>query len=112
MLGPKLTPSFVDCAKETAKCGFNGARGHMFGGWLEMSTIANLLQSLSERVVVDRTGLEGRFDVDLEYSPDQTAADKPSIFAAVQAQLGLKLDAETGPVKVVVIEHIERPTED
>ena len=111
-LGPKLTPSSLDCTKETTKCGFNGARGHMTGGWLQMSTIANLLQSLSERFVVDKTGLDGRFDVDLEYSPDQTATDKPSIFAAVQEQLGLKLEADNGPVNVVVIDHIERPTED
>ena len=111
-LGPQLTRSSLDCTKETTKCGFNGARGHMFGGWLQMSSIANILQSLSERVVVDRTGLDGRFDVELEYSPDQTATDKPSIFAAVQEQLGLKLEADTGPVRVVVIDHIERPTED
>jgi uncharacterized protein (TIGR03435 family) len=71
-----------------------------------------VLQSLSERVVVYKTGLDGRFDVDLEYSPDQTATDKPSIFAAVQEQLGLKLESDTGPVDVVVIDHIERPTED
>jgi uncharacterized protein (TIGR03435 family) len=111
-LGPKLTRSTLDCTKETTKCGFNGARGHMMGGSLQMLTIANVLQSLSERVVVDKTGLDGRFDVDLEYSPDQTATDKPSIFAAVQEQLGLKLESDTGPVDVVVIDHIERPTED
>jgi uncharacterized protein (TIGR03435 family) len=62
--------------------------------------------------VVDRTGLEGRFDVELEWSPDQAATDKPSIFAAVQEQLGLKLESDRGPVDVVVIDHIERPTED
>ena len=112
LLGPKLTRSTLDCTKETTKCGFNGARGHMMGGSLQMLTIANVLQSLTERVVVDRTGLDGRFDVDLEYSPDQTATDKPSIFAAVQEQLGLKLEADTGPVNVVVIDHIERPSED
>jgi uncharacterized protein (TIGR03435 family) len=111
-LGQKLTPSTLDCAKQMAKCGFNGARGHMSGGWLQMSAITNLLQSLTERVVVDRTGLDGRFDVDLEWSPDQTATDKPSIFAAVQEQLGLKLESDTGPVNVVVLDHIERPTED
>jgi len=113
-LGPKLTRSSLDCTKEkeSTKCGFNGTRGHMIGGALQMLTLANVLQSLSERVVVDKTGLEGLFDVDLEYSPDQTATDKPSIFAAVQEQLGLKLEADNGPVDVVVIDHIERPTED
>ena len=62
-------------------------------------------------VFVDRTQLDGRFDIDLEWSPDQTATDKPSIFTAVQEQLGLKLESSRGPVDVIVIDHIERPSE-
>jgi uncharacterized protein (TIGR03435 family) len=50
--------------------------------------------------------------MDLEWSPDQSAADKPSIFAAVQEQLGLKLESAREPVDVVVIDHVERPAED
>jgi uncharacterized protein (TIGR03435 family) len=69
------------------------------------------LSNTVERVVVDRTGLKGSFDVDLEWSSDPTS-DKPSIFTAVQEQLGLKLEFERNPVDVVIIDHVERPTEE
>ena len=114
-LGPRMTRSAIDCTKpqqDMSKCGFNGAPGRVIAGWIEISTLVNLLANTTEHIVVDRTGLEGRFDVELEWSPDQTATDKPSIFAAVQEQLGLKLEADRAPVSVVVIDHIERPTED
>ena len=58
-----------------------------------------------------RTGLKGSFDVDLEWASDP-GSDKPSIFTAVQEQLGLKLEFERNPVDVLVIDHVERPTED
>jgi uncharacterized protein (TIGR03435 family) len=95
-----------------SKCGYKGAPGHVIAGWIEIGGLVNLLANTTEHIVVDRTGLQGRFDLDLEWSPDQTATDKPSIFAAVQEQLGLKLEADRGPVSVVVIDHVERPTED
>ena len=59
----------------------------------------------------DRTGLTGLFDVNLEWA-EEAGSDKPSIFSAVQEQLGLKLESTTAPVDVVVIDHVERPTED
>ena len=52
------------------------------------------------------------FDIELDWSPEQTATDQPSLFSAIQEQLGLKLESERGPVAVVVIDHIERPSED
>jgi len=62
---------------------------------------------------VDRTGLKGGFAIDLEWSPEQKAAsDKPSIFTAVQEQLGLKLESTKAPVDVIVIDHVEKPTPD
>jgi len=114
-LGPKITKSSLDCLKQSqdmAKCGFNGVPGHLVAGWIEISQLVNLIATTTEHIVVDRTGLEGRFDLELEWSPDQTATDKPSIFAAVQEQLGLKLESDRGPVTVVVVDHVERPTED
>jgi uncharacterized protein (TIGR03435 family) len=79
------------------------------------------------RPIVDRTGLTGRFDIDLTYLPEleningRPASDSPflpaqvtgapSVFTAVQEQLGLKLEAARGPVEVMVIDRIERPTE-
>ena len=114
-LGPKIAKSSLDCLKpsqDMAKCGYNGVPGHVVAGWVEMSQLVNLIANTTEHIVVDRTGLEGRFDLELEWSPDQTATDKPSIFAAVQEQLGLKLESDRGPVTVVVVDHVERPTED
>jgi uncharacterized protein (TIGR03435 family) len=73
------------------------------------------------RPVVDRTGLTGRYDFDLQFSPDESlfggvlkAPDvptKPDLFAAVQQQLGLKLEATRGPVDTLVIDRVERPSE-
>jgi uncharacterized protein (TIGR03435 family) len=111
-LGPKMIRSSLDCTKTPARCGYSGLSGRLTGGWVTTAMLSNLLAGAVERVVVDRTGLDGRFDVELEWSPDQTATDKPSIFSAVQEQLGLKLESDRGPVDVVVIDHVERPTED
>ena len=74
--------------------------------------LTQLLATASGRIVVDRTGLKGPFNIDLEWSQDQTASDKPSIFTAVQEQLGLKLEATRAPVDVLVIDSVERPTPD
>jgi uncharacterized protein (TIGR03435 family) len=69
-------------------------------------------------VVVNRTGLTGGFDVDLYWSPARTAVggavppevDGPSLFTAVQEQLGLKLEPRTERQDVYVVDSIERPT--
>ena len=78
------------------------------------------------RTVIDKTGLTGRYDITLEWSQDeapavQTASDSPlpaateapgpSIFTALQEQLGLKLDSQKGPVEVIVIDRAEKPSE-
>jgi uncharacterized protein (TIGR03435 family) len=98
------------------------------------STIANLCTQLGmamDHEVIDRTGLAGRFDIHLEYTPaelqptfvagrtvqqqDQIATDDtnagPSISTALQQQLGLKLETGKGPVQVIVVDQIERPTD-
>jgi uncharacterized protein (TIGR03435 family) len=68
------------------------------------------------RNVVDRTGLAGSFDLTLLFQPIQTASTPsdltgpPSIFTALQEQLGLKLESTTGPVDVLVIDHVEEPS--
>jgi uncharacterized protein (TIGR03435 family) len=64
--------------------------------------------------VIDRTGLDRAqlFDIQLAYSPDDSPSDTaPSLFAALQEQLGLKLETGKGPVDVVVIDRVERPSE-
>jgi len=80
-----------------------------------MSTLAGRLVPLVNRFVEDRTGLFGVFDFDLVWTPDETAATDlsgPSIFTALQEQLGLKLESTKGPVEVLVIDSVERPTEE
>lgn len=91
------------------------------GTFVGSATIERLadasLASEVQRKVVDRTGLTGVFDIDLHWLPDgpaaATSSSEPavSIFTALQERLGLKLEATTGPVDVLVIDHIERPTE-
>jgi len=95
---------------------------------LQSSTMAQLADALSKMVgrnVIDRTGIPGSFDIKLEWTPDpseggvrgpdgpkeDTAAvadTGPSIFTAIQEQLGLKLEGQKGPVEVVVIDHVEK----
>lgn len=124
-LGPQLHPSRLDCSVDFTKCSVRAGAGQFSSGSTPLVSLVNFLASaVVQRVVVDRTGLDGRFDISLEWTPDRTplplngdtpappASDKPSIFAALQEQLGLKLEAERGPVDVVVIDHVERPTED
>jgi uncharacterized protein (TIGR03435 family) len=93
-----------------------------------MAALVSTLSMRLNRVVLDRTGLSGNFDIDLTWTPDQNQMPQgapppgapdlppidpngPSIFTAVQEQLGLKLESTKGPVEVLVIDHVERPTE-
>ena len=80
--------------------------------------LGDFVQSLATdlgTVVSDRTGLEGKFEIALRWNPDpsrpNTDNSLPSLFTAVEEQLGLKLDARREPVEVLVIDRIERPTE-
>jgi uncharacterized protein (TIGR03435 family) len=65
-----------------------------------------------DRVVVDRTGLSGVFDIELHWTPLQ-AADTAGVtlFAAIQEQLGLRLEPTTAKVDLLVVDHVERPTQ-
>jgi uncharacterized protein (TIGR03435 family) len=71
-----------------------------------------LLGKRLDRAVIDKTGLSGVYDVKLDWSPDlSTDTGFASIFTALQEQLGLKLEAGKGPVEIIAIDNIERPTE-
>lgn len=112
---------------ERPRCGMIGGFGQLRAGSMTMADLARTLSPQVQRVVVDKTGLTDRFDFDLSYTPDQLpqgpappgapplpAVDPsgPSIFTALQEQLGLKLDAQRGLVDVVVVDRVERPTPD
>jgi uncharacterized protein (TIGR03435 family) len=61
---------------------------------------------------LDRTGVTGNWDFRVEYAVEGTAAEAgPSVFTAVQSQLGLRLEAQKGPVETLVIDHAEKPSE-
>jgi uncharacterized protein (TIGR03435 family) len=124
-LGPRLRltecpqPPRAPCANVS-----NGA-GRLTLRAAPFSQIVQFLSPSVNRVVVDRTNLTGSFDLDLEWTPDQLPQappgssavspvdpDRPSIFTAVREQLGLRLEASRASVDVLVIDRVERPTED
>jgi len=82
-----------------------------------MEMLAGALAGQLGRPVIDRTGLAGAFDFKLEWTPDAAQADAapvdagPSLFTALQEQLGLKLESTKAPAEVIVIDHVERPSE-
>jgi uncharacterized protein (TIGR03435 family) len=77
-----------------------------------MDNVAMALSEQAGRPVIDKTGLSDAVDFVLEWSPEEGAdTTRPSIFTAVQEQLGLKLEPRRMPVEVLVIDHVERPTE-
>jgi uncharacterized protein (TIGR03435 family) len=113
--GPKLQHIEPDAPNEPG-VRFNG---HHLGilaepvappGW-SMSRLAGYLADLLEdrRPVIDKTNLPGLYSFNLEYSKD--GADRPLIPVALQQQLGLKLEPAKAPTDVLVIDHIDRPTE-
>jgi uncharacterized protein (TIGR03435 family) len=87
-----------------------------------MATLARSITAAAGRVVIDGTGLAGDYEFTLRYSParpigapDDTstpATDSPTIFTALREQLGLKLEPEQGPLEILTIDRIERPTPD
>ena len=137
-LGPGMRRSDVDCGPviaaararaeagerpappvpgQSPTCGSIGAPASFMAGAAELANLAGMLASGLDRPVIDRTGLTGRFDIDFKSAPmragpNAPASDLPSVFTAVQEQLGLKLEPSTAPIPVLVIDRIEMPTED
>jgi uncharacterized protein (TIGR03435 family) len=137
-LGPRLRRTDADCSAATKgpptppragqgpPCGVKTPPGRLFANTATMATIASLLSPHLDRAVVDRTALEGRFDVELEaaeikappdYKPGPSdlglpPAAGPSIFVAVRQQLGLRLEPQVAPVPIVVIDYAEKPAPD
>jgi bla regulator protein blaR1 len=118
--GPKLEPSGTDVS---AKRGFpwlvlsrNSRR--ITPAKTTMKEFAEWLSGVLKAPVTDETGLEGSYKFSLEYEipdarPEQSpgAIESPSIFTAVQEQLGLKLEPRKGTMEILVIDHIERPSQ-
>jgi uncharacterized protein (TIGR03435 family) len=106
--------------------------GQLAGHGIPVASLVDLLSQRLGRIVVDKTGLKGVYDFTLQWTPDQSPAampvgqengkpetdnapppesSGPSLFTAIQEQLGLKLESTKGPVEVLVIDHVERPSE-
>jgi len=108
-------------ATHSPQKGINAGQGTMRGEAASMMQLAYKLSRLLQRPVVNNTGLEGNYDFKLEWTPDlgPSAPDGqpvdtsggPSIFSALQEQLGLRLEATKGPVEVLVIDHVDKPSE-
>jgi len=140
--GPNLKPTTQDCAAAAAAaqrgappppgsnvpfCGIQGGPGRIKFGGLPVSAFGQAFSGQAGRMVVDRTGLNGSWDFELNFAvegrggqiggpagQDAPAPDPnaPSFFTAIQEQLGLKLESTKGPVEVLVIDSIEHPVED
>jgi uncharacterized protein (TIGR03435 family) len=110
-LGPSLRTS-----KNGDQPYFLGSTGQITGRSVTMQQFSRLLGPAVRRRVIDRTDLLGTYDIDLRWaptlSPTAQLSDVPDVFTAVREQLGVRLDASTGPVDVVVIDRIERPMPD
>jgi uncharacterized protein (TIGR03435 family) len=98
------------------------AHGHIASKYMSMKVLATLLSRFEREIVVDQTGLTGPFEVKLDWTPDDGIAPAgnaandvpsgPSIYTALQEQLGLKLESRKGPLDVLVIDHAEKvPTD-
>jgi bla regulator protein blaR1 len=121
--GPKFSES---TAFDIAKTGRRVVNGDLTAKGLPISSLAEWLSGVVGRKVVDKTGLEGKYDFALKYdnrsralrvadaNPGSAAApldsSGPSIFAALQDQLGLKLESQKGPVDTLIIESAEKPS--
>jgi len=130
-VGPQLELTLRDCAAVAAAdraglpaptltppkngappCGMRAAGGEVLGGGISMDLLARNLGVRAGRIVIDRTGLQGLFDLKLSYSRDPNPdSDSPSLFTALQEQLGLKLEPGRSPLTTLIVERIERPTE-
>jgi uncharacterized protein (TIGR03435 family) len=89
------------------------AEGEITGQAVGLTEILRWLSRQIGRTVVDKTGLTGVYDFTLKWSPEdsENSTDAgPSIFEAVQQQLGLKLESGKGPVEVVVVDRAEKPS--
>jgi uncharacterized protein (TIGR03435 family) len=114
--GPKFKPSAPD-ASGRGEVGVNGRNQTLTTPLESMNSLADdIANAFSvDRPVVDRTGLTGTYDIQLEATPEfrinrDSGSEDVSIFTAVQEQLGLKLEPAKAPVQVLIIDHIESPT--
>jgi uncharacterized protein (TIGR03435 family) len=82
----------------------------VIGQKLTAAALARFLSGQIGRMIVDQSGLTGKYDFTLKWAPDMGDTTGPSLFTALQDQLGLKLDSSKGPVEVVVVDSAQKPS--
>ena len=127
-LGPRLRRSAAKCEADIRGpsvvlepldgvdlplCGITTGDATVRAGGIPLALLTRTLASAAGRIIVDNTGLIGRFDLVLAFSrsPSDALSDDPSLFAAVQEQLGLELEPQTVPLEVLIVDSAEKPTE-
>jgi uncharacterized protein (TIGR03435 family) len=116
--GSKLKPAEqIDCSQAPGKCGFRASPTEIIGTFVTMDSLATRLSRSLGQMVINKTDLKGNFDLHLQWTPEQNvplggagASASPEIFAAIQTQLGLRLESTKAPVETLVIDRVERPS--
>jgi uncharacterized protein (TIGR03435 family) len=120
--GLKLAePKEASCQAEPASTATPCGRLSWSNRWLggrraSMEALVFVLSQALKHTVVNETGLEGPYDMSLDWAPDNFAAEPPAdapppLATALQQRMGLKLEPRKGKTEVVVVDHVERPTE-
>jgi uncharacterized protein (TIGR03435 family) len=124
--GPPPGPPQPPGPNDPFPCGLMGMPGMIRMGGMPMSQITQMLTGQTGRMVFDRTNLTGNWDFSLRFAFEQRGGappppgvnlpapdpDAPSLYTALQEQLGMKLESAKSPVEVTVIDAVEHPTED
>lgn len=113
--GPKLTEAASDGPTNGGlSFTFSGAAMHMAADRMTMSNLTRFLSNDAGRPVIDETGLPGRYKISLDYQRDQLSTSAPegppgaTLAAALQEQLGLKLESRKGPIEMLVVDRAEK----
>ena len=92
----------------------SGGAGRLTGNRASLALITMLLSRMEHQIIVDQTGLAGEYQIQLHWAPGSGTASAPddatapSLFTAVQEQLGLKLESRNGPLDTIVVDHAEK----
>jgi uncharacterized protein (TIGR03435 family) len=112
--GPEFRESVPD-ATGSVEPHVDVSKTEFTGNGASILSLASLLEEVVGRTVLDKTGLTGTYDLHLKWAQELDRASDldvfPSIFTAVQEQLGLKLKPDKGPVETLFVDHLERPAE-
>jgi uncharacterized protein (TIGR03435 family) len=110
----KSGPKLLEGVSANTPAGVRRGCGQMTGIRASMANLALYLSRQLERPVLDRTGLSGRYDFQLDWAPDSSACsapandDGPSIFTALQEKLGLRLESTKSPMEIIVVDYAEK----